>query len=144
MFSVYCKHCGSVLLLGPANIVAVQNTSDGIVVHFQCHAGHQGVWLASTDPDSPAPRSGRREQPVHAAIAPSAGGRTGALPLRSSDARPLSDARPAGHRVPTLDAVAKRIEARRSGRAPWPRAPWHRAHQSSGASAQHRGTHHGA
>src|SRR6266536_2583646 len=59
MFSAYCKQCGSVLLLGPANIVAIQNSSEGIVVHFQCHAGHRGVWLASARSDRPAlhPRS---------------------------------------------------------------------------------------
>src|SRR6266568_4399424 len=42
MFSAYCKQCGSVLLLGPANIVAIQNSSEGIVVHFQCHAAVPG------------------------------------------------------------------------------------------------------
>src|SRR6266704_1487523 len=76
MFSVYCKQCGSVLLLGPANIVAVQNSSEGIVVHFQCHAGHRGVWLASARSDRPAlhPRSGEHAPhrvTIPAAIGPS-------------------------------------------------------------------------
>ncbi len=44
MFSVYCKHCGATLLLGPANILAVENTPDGIVVRFRCYRGHEGLW----------------------------------------------------------------------------------------------------
>lgn len=65
MFSVYCKQCSSVLLLGPANIVAVQNTSNGIVVRFQCHAGHQGVWSVGSTSDRPAPVRQRAHAPLH-------------------------------------------------------------------------------
>jgi RNase P subunit RPR2 len=64
MFSVYCKQCGSVLLLGPANIVAVQNTSNGIVVPFQCHAGHHGVWSVGATSDRPAPLRQRAHAPL--------------------------------------------------------------------------------
>jgi hypothetical protein len=64
MFSVYCKQCGSVLLLGPANIVAVQNTSDGIVVHFHCHAGHSGVWSVGANSDSRASARRRAHAPL--------------------------------------------------------------------------------
>jgi hypothetical protein len=49
MFSVYCKHCGATLLLGPANILAVQNTSAGIVVRFRCYHGHEGLWRNADD-----------------------------------------------------------------------------------------------
>lgn len=45
MFSAYCKHCGTVVLLGPADVRFIHNTSSGIVVYFRCHAGHPGVWL---------------------------------------------------------------------------------------------------
>jgi hypothetical protein len=44
MFSAYCKHCGTVLL-GPANVRSIHNTSSGIVLYFRCNAGHSGVWL---------------------------------------------------------------------------------------------------
>ncbi len=46
MFSAYCKHCGTVVLLDPANVHSIHNTSAGIVLHFRCHAGHSGTWLA--------------------------------------------------------------------------------------------------
>jgi hypothetical protein len=64
MFSVYCMQCGSVLLLGPGNIVAVQNTSNGIVVQFQCHAGHQGVWSVGATSDRPAALRQRAHAPL--------------------------------------------------------------------------------
>jgi hypothetical protein len=75
MFSVYCKQCGSVLLLGPANIVAVQNTSNGIVVRFQCHAGHQGVWSVGSTSDRPAPVRQRAHAPLRT-TSPTAAGST--------------------------------------------------------------------
>jgi hypothetical protein len=76
MFSVYCKQCGSVLLLGPANIVAVQNTSNGIVVHFRCHAGHQGVWSVGAASDHPAPVRQRAHAPLHATSPSASAGAT--------------------------------------------------------------------
>src|SRR6266542_6166302 len=87
MFSAYCKQCGSVLLLGPANIVAIQNSSEGIVVHFQCHAGHRGVWLASAGSDRPAlPSTGGEHAPYLVTASPTSG-RSAALPRRPSDGR---------------------------------------------------------
>jgi hypothetical protein len=47
MFSAYCKHCGTVVLLDPTCIRSVHNTSAGMVVYFRCHAGHSGVRLIS-------------------------------------------------------------------------------------------------
>jgi hypothetical protein len=88
MFSVHCEQCGSVLLLGPANIIGVQNTSEGIAVHFRCHAGHRGVWLPSGRSDRPAIPSTAREHASHLATAAGTGGRADALLRRPSDARP--------------------------------------------------------
>jgi hypothetical protein len=78
---VYCKQCGSVLLLGPANIVAVQNTSDGIVVRFRCHAGHSGVWSVGATSDRPAAARRRAHAPL-AAIASAAPADATARPRR--------------------------------------------------------------
>jgi hypothetical protein len=47
MFSAYCKHCRTAVLLDPARVRSVHNTSVGIVVYFRCHAGHSGVQLVS-------------------------------------------------------------------------------------------------
>ncbi len=44
MFSAYCKHCGTVVLLSPANVRSIHNTSNGIVLYFRCHLEHSGVW----------------------------------------------------------------------------------------------------
>ena len=81
MFSVYCKQCGSALLLGPANIVAVQNTSNGIVVRFQCHRGHQGVWSVGSTSDRPAPVRQRAHAPLHI-TSPTASANTTTRPRR--------------------------------------------------------------
>jgi hypothetical protein len=67
MFSAYCKHCGTVVLLGLGNVRSIHNTSAGIVLYFRCHAGHSGVWLTGQRLPSPtrgagdgvAPRPGR-------------------------------------------------------------------------------------
>ncbi len=76
MFSVYCKQCGSVLLLGPANIVAVQNTSEGIVVRFHCYAGHSGVWSVGANSNSPAPARRRSHAPLAATASAAPAGAT--------------------------------------------------------------------
>jgi hypothetical protein len=60
MFSAYCKHCGTVVLLDPANVRSIHNTSDGVVVYFRCHAGHSGVWLSARR--SPAQTRRARDQ----------------------------------------------------------------------------------
>jgi hypothetical protein len=52
MFSVYCKHCGTVVLLSPANVRSIHNTSSGIVLYFRCNAGHSGIWLTGRRPAS--------------------------------------------------------------------------------------------
>ena len=89
MFSVYCEQCGSVLLLGPANIVAVQNTSDGIVVRFRCYAGHSGVWSVGANSTSPALARRRAHAPLAATASAAPGGAT---------ARPRRLHRPLTHR----------------------------------------------
>jgi hypothetical protein len=47
MFSAYCKHCGTAVLLDSGNVRSTHDTSDGVVVYFRCHAGHSGVRLMS-------------------------------------------------------------------------------------------------
>lgn len=122
MFSVYCEQCGSVLLLGPANIVSVQNTSQGIVVHFTCHAGHRGVWLASAYSDHPVLPSRAREHAPLFATASATGGWASALPRRPAEARAQSTA-------PAVSRFGSK------GRASWARAPWRRGGQPCGDSA---------
>ncbi len=94
MFSVYCEQCGSVLLLGPANILAVQNSSEGIVVHFRCHAGHRGVWLASARSDRPVLRSKGGEHAPHLVTASATVGRSAGLRRDPSQGRGSSSTRP--------------------------------------------------
>jgi hypothetical protein len=149
MFSVYCKQCGSVLLLGPANIVAVQNISDGIVVHFQCHSGHRGVWLAGArmtgaSSDQALLSTGGEHAP-HLVTASAAQGPSTALARHPSVARRSADARPWRH-LPDLDTIANEVGARSpmrasqakasSSRSRWTRAPWRRGRQSCGDSVQ--------
>jgi hypothetical protein len=81
MFSVYCKQCGSVLLLGPANIVAVQNTSNGIVVHFECHLGHRGVWSVGSNSHRPALIRQRAHAPLNT-TSPTASAHSSTRPRR--------------------------------------------------------------
>jgi hypothetical protein len=45
MFSAYCKHCGTVVLLDPGCVRSMRNTAAGIVLDFRCYAGHSGVQL---------------------------------------------------------------------------------------------------
>jgi len=46
-----------VVLLDPANVRSIHNTSAGIVLDFRCHAGHSGVPLvrrSTSRPSTPA------------------------------------------------------------------------------------------
>lgn len=58
MFSAYCDHCGSEVLLGPRRIRMLRHTTAGIVVVFRCWDGHLGTW-----------RTGRAAAPVPTAPA---------------------------------------------------------------------------
>ncbi len=58
MFSAYCKQCGTVVLLGPADVSSIHNTSSGIVLYFRCSAGHFGAWLTGRRPSSRTHRAG--------------------------------------------------------------------------------------
>src|SRR6266702_2977748 len=79
----------------PANIVAIQNSSEGIVVHFQCHAGHRGVWLASARSDRPALHPRSEEHAPHRVTISATSGRPAGRSRRPSDRRPSPSARPA-------------------------------------------------
>src|SRR6266498_2186276 len=127
MFSAYCKQCGSVLLLGPANIVAIQNSSEGIVVHFQCHAGHRGVWLASARSDRPALHPRSEEHAPHRVTISATSGRPAGRSRRPSDRRPSPSARPLRLHVAATDGIRRRDRRRRAGRAPRPGAALLRA-----------------
>jgi hypothetical protein len=95
MFSVYCEQCGSVLLLGPANIVAVQNSSEGILVHFRCHAGHRGVWLAGARSGRPVLSVTGGEPAFYLATASATSDRSAGRLHRRPEGLPSTSSRPA-------------------------------------------------
>jgi hypothetical protein len=45
MFDVFCPRHGRLVLLGPRNIVALENTTDGIVLRWRCRCGATGTEL---------------------------------------------------------------------------------------------------
>jgi hypothetical protein len=165
MFSVYCKHCGATLLLGPANIVAIQNKSDGIVVRFRCYRGHEGLWRNADDAarrplvrtgghgatgDSPtAPSTVRLTigEPAHPAPrAPlvrsaHATAQPGGQRLRTNRSDPLA----AGSSTPSEDAKADGGSSHGNDWRPewarWSRTPWRRpSHACAGTAAPRRGS----
>jgi hypothetical protein len=42
MFEVFCPSHQTRVLLGTGRIRAVRNTSDGVIVEWECWCGHQG------------------------------------------------------------------------------------------------------
>jgi hypothetical protein len=64
MFTVHCESCDTTRLLGPRRITGIDNTDQGILVHFRCFCGGEATVLtgrAATAPvaaekvDEPAP-----------------------------------------------------------------------------------------
>lgn len=57
MFPVHCAHHGRLVLL-PYGRIRVENTTQGIVVHYRCTCGHDGAErmgaLATTDAEDAA------------------------------------------------------------------------------------------
>lgn len=45
MFSFHCPVHGHPVLLWPRAMTAIENTPDGIHVHFRCSCGFEGVWV---------------------------------------------------------------------------------------------------
>lgn len=43
MFTVHCPNEGAEVLLGPRRIERLENTPDGIVLHWRCHCGATGA-----------------------------------------------------------------------------------------------------
>jgi hypothetical protein len=82
MFSAYCKHCGTVVLLDPTCIRSAHNTSAGMVVYFRCHAGHPGVWLMSRSTSRTVGASGAGV--IGKVVAPSRATRGMSAPRRRS------------------------------------------------------------
>ena len=42
MFDIYCPRHGARVLLGSRSIESIENTPDGIVVHWRCRCGTTG------------------------------------------------------------------------------------------------------
>jgi hypothetical protein len=53
MFTAHCPEHGAEVLLGYRNLIGVENTDNGVVVHWRCHCGTRGHTL-----------TGRRRRPV--------------------------------------------------------------------------------
>jgi len=45
MFTVHCDICDTTRLLGPRRITGMDNTDQGIVVHFRCFCGGEATVL---------------------------------------------------------------------------------------------------
>ena len=162
MFSVYCKHCGATLLLGPANIVAVQNTPDGIVVRFRCYRGHEGLWRNADDAARrPLVRAGGQSAIGDSAAASSTARLTTSDPAHPAHPAPLArpahaTGRPRGPRVrgdrydlkapgsstPSEDADFDGDSSRGGNWRPewarWSRTPWRRPRQACAGTATPR------
>jgi hypothetical protein len=167
MFSVYCKHCGATLLLGPANILAVENTPDGIVVRFRCYRGHEGLWRNDNDhARRPLVRTGgtagtggtdTHEADSDLAAAPALGATRLTSAGRPRPARPAhADAQLRGRHVGAdrLDSPAPGSSTRSGNErldsppsdgnawapewARWSRAPWRRPRQTCSGTARRR------
>lgn len=59
MFEIHCPRHGARVLLGSRSIESIQNTADGIVVHWRCRCGETGTLVTGRTP--------RREPIVRAA-----------------------------------------------------------------------------
>ncbi|HEX9644570.1 MAG TPA: hypothetical protein VGC11_11325 [Acidimicrobiia bacterium] len=44
MFDVFCPTHGARVLIFPTSVDAVENTDQGILVHYHCTCGTKGVW----------------------------------------------------------------------------------------------------
>jgi hypothetical protein len=58
MFSVHCPNHGVEVLLTARHIEAIENTDEGIRIHWVCYCGDHGSFV-----------SGRRRRPVRDAVA---------------------------------------------------------------------------
>ena len=156
MFSVYCKHCGATLLLGPANILAVQNTSAGIVVRFRCYRGHEGLWRNADDQSRrPLVRAGGHGTEGDLAGPPAATAVTSTSPARPArlspanaqhgqrarNDRPDFSARGSSMRSggEDLDSLSPGGNAWRPEWARWSRTPWRRPRRACAGTTPRRG-----
>ncbi len=54
MFTVHCETCNTTRLLGPRRITGMDNTDQGIFVHFRCHCGAEATILTGRTAHQPA------------------------------------------------------------------------------------------
>jgi hypothetical protein len=45
MFSAHCPEHGAEVLLGYGNLIGVENTDKGVLVHWRCYCGTRGHTL---------------------------------------------------------------------------------------------------
>jgi hypothetical protein len=55
MFTVHCDTCDTTRLLGPRRIIGMDNTDQGIVVHFRCFCGAEATVLTGRAAHRPVP-----------------------------------------------------------------------------------------
>jgi hypothetical protein len=60
MFDIYCPRHQSRVLLGPRAVEALENTDDGVVIHWRCRCGETGTEVHG-------PRSATHDTPASAA-----------------------------------------------------------------------------
>ena len=53
MFDIYCPDHGSRILLFTNDIEEIQNTEEGIEVHYRCTCGYRGVWITGRTKGNP-------------------------------------------------------------------------------------------
>lgn len=66
MFAPYCPIHGSHVLLFADNIDSIDNSGEGVTVHFHCTCGFNGVWDPRESRSINLNASGRSQQAVAA------------------------------------------------------------------------------
>ncbi|HKX70820.1 MAG TPA: hypothetical protein VJM75_06310 [Acidimicrobiales bacterium] len=50
MFSIHCPHHRTRVLLGPRAIESLDNTADGVILHWRCYCGARGAQRYGREP----------------------------------------------------------------------------------------------
>jgi len=70
MFTVHCDTCDTTRLLGPRRITGMDNTDQGIVVHFRCFCGADATVLTGRAAHQPVAET--VDEPLPVAAVPAA------------------------------------------------------------------------
>ena len=68
MFTVHCDTCDTTRLLGPRRITGMDNTDQGIFVHFRCFCGAEATILTGRAAHEPVAESVDEPVPVDADV----------------------------------------------------------------------------